>query len=123
IALGCPVFTPYLAIPALPRYGFDVVELDASGTGAGGVHTWQYPDDEVDRLADPTIRALFIVNPSNPGSVAMQPSTLERLVAVVRERNPGLLVVTDDVYGPFVHGYRSLFERLPRNTIGVYSFS
>jgi aspartate 4-decarboxylase len=123
IALGCPVFTPYLAIPALPRYGFDVVELDASGTGEGGVHTWQFPDDEVDRLADPAIRALFIVNPSNPGSVAMQPSTLERLVAVVQDRNPGLLVVTDDVYGPFVQGYRSLFERLPRNTIGVYSFS
>lgn len=123
IAIGCPVFTPYLAIPSLPRYGFDIVEMTATEIHPDVGHTWQYPDDEIDKLADPSIRALFLVNPSNPPSVAMRPESMERLASVVETRNPNLLVITDDVYGPFVDGYRSLFSRLPRNTIGVYSFS
>ena len=53
----------------------------------------------------------------------MRPESMERLASVVETHNPNLLVITDDVYGPFVDGYRSLFSRLPRNTIGVYSFS
>lgn len=122
IAIGSPVFTPYLAIPHLPRYAFDIVELGAGELDGAG-HTWQYPDDEIAKLADPSIRALFLVNPSNPPSVAMRPESIEHLARVVEADNPNLLIITDDVYGPFVAGYRSLFSRLPRNTIGVYSFS
>ncbi len=33
------------------------------------------------------------------------------------------MVLTDDVYGTFVHDFRSLMAELPHNTIGVYSFS
>lgn len=123
IAVGCPVFTPYRDIPRLPRYSFDVAELLAVEVDDAVGHTWQYPDEEIDRLADPTVRALFLVNPSNPPSVAMRPESMERLAHVVETRNPSLLVITDDVYGPFVEDYRSIFSRLPRNTIGVYSFS
>ncbi len=32
-------------------------------------------------------------------------------------------MLTDDVYGTFVPGFRSLMAELPFNTIGVYSFS
>ena len=32
-------------------------------------------------------------------------------------------MVTDDVYGTFVPGFRSLMAEVPHNTIGVYSFS
>ena len=33
------------------------------------------------------------------------------------------MLLTDDVYGTFVPGFRSLLGAFPRNTIGVYSFS
>jgi aspartate 4-decarboxylase len=33
------------------------------------------------------------------------------------------MLLTDDVYGTFVHGFRSLLGELPQNTIGVYSYS
>ena len=34
-----------------------------------------------------------------------------------------MIVLTDDVYGTFVKGFRSLMADLPHNTIGVYSYS
>ncbi|MEV0647282.1 bifunctional aspartate transaminase/aspartate 4-decarboxylase [Phytomonospora sp. NPDC050363] len=123
IAIMTPIFTPYLEIPHLERYDFEVVELRASKVGENGFHTWQYPDAEIDRLADPSVKALFCVNPSNPPSVMLAPETLERISSIVAEKNPGLTVITDDVYGTFVNGFRSLMSAVPRNTIGVYSFS
>jgi aspartate 4-decarboxylase len=33
------------------------------------------------------------------------------------------MILTDDVYGTFVKNFRSLMADLPRNTIGVYSYS
>jgi aspartate 4-decarboxylase len=33
------------------------------------------------------------------------------------------MLLTDDVYGTFVRGFRSLLGELPHNTIGVYSYS
>src|SRR5262249_15305773 len=41
----------------------------------------------------------------------------------VRTRRPDLMLLTDDVYGTFVHDFRSLLGELPHNTIGVYSYS
>jgi len=123
IALGVPVFTPYLEIPELPRYTFDVVMLHASEVDDDGLNMWQYPEEELQKLADPSIRAFFLVNPSNPPSVMVRPSTLERIAEIIRDHNPNLIVITDDVYGTFVPGFRSLMAVAPRNTIGVYSFS
>ena len=42
---------------------------------------------------------------------------------VVNRWNPNLMIITDDVYGTFVPGFRSLLADLPFNTICVYSFS
>jgi aspartate 4-decarboxylase len=123
IALGVPVFTPYLEIPELPRYTFDVEMVVASEVGDEGLNMWQYPEDELMKLADPSIRAFFLVNPSNPPSVMVRPSTLDRIAEIIRDHNPNLIVITDDVYGTFVPGFRSLMAVAPRNTIGVYSFS
>ncbi|MHC4055900.1 aminotransferase class I/II-fold pyridoxal phosphate-dependent enzyme, partial [Bradyrhizobium sp. 25ACV] len=36
---------------------------------------------------------------------------------------PDLMLLTDDVYGTFFPGFRSLLGELPHNTIGVYSYS
>jgi aspartate 4-decarboxylase len=123
IALGTPIFTPYLEIPHLAEYQFQVENIEGSEMAESGRHTWQYPDSEIDKLADPRIKAFFVVNPSNPGAVAIQPRTMQRLVELVREKRPDLLILTDDVYGTFVEGFRSLAAELPHNTILVYSYS
>jgi aspartate 4-decarboxylase len=122
IALGTPIFSPYLEIPKLSEFDFQTVEIQQS-TMAEGRHTWQYPDSEIEKLADPKIKAFFVVNPSNPGSVAMSPDTMRKLAELVRTRRPDLLLLTDDVYGTFIEGFRSLAAELPHNTILVYSFS
>jgi aspartate 4-decarboxylase len=122
IALGTPIFTPYLEVPRLPEFDFKVVHVEQSEI-RDGVHTWQYPDSEIDKLADPRIKAFCLVNPSNPASFAMRPETVERLVKLVQTRRPDLMIVTDDVYGTFVPGFRSLMAELPRNTLTVYSYS
>jgi aspartate 4-decarboxylase len=130
IAVAVPIFSPYLEIPQLDRYDFDVVRIDASERvedGArrrgAGTHSWQYPDAEIDKVADPKVKALVLVNPSNPPSVAMRQTTLRRLERIVRTKRRDLIIVTDDVYATFVEGFRSVLAALPRNTIGVYSFS
>jgi len=123
IALAVPIFSPYLEIPRLERYAFDVVRLEASERRADGSHSWQIPDAEIDKLRDPAIKALFLVNPSNPPSVALRPRTVRRLARLVRARRPDLIVISDDVYASFIPGFRSLLAALPRNTVCLYSFS
>jgi len=124
IALSTPTFTPYLEIPRLDRFSFRVVEIQASEVSdESGRHTWQYPDSEIEKLSDPEIKVVFFVNPSNPPSTAIRQETMDRLSALVGSKRPNLMIVTDDVYGTFVPGFRSLMADLPQNTIGVYSFS
>lgn len=123
IAIGAPIFTPYIEMPQLDQYALEVVRIDASELHWYGFHSWQYPDSEIDKLADPSVKAFFLVNPSNPPSVAVRQSTIDRIVEIVKTKNPNLIIITDDVYGTFVEGFRSLMADLPQNTIGVYSFS
>jgi len=117
IALGVPIFTPYLEVPRLPEYRFELTEV-AQDEAAG----WRYPAAEIDKLRDPQVKAFLAVNPANPTAVAMDPATLTRIGEIVRER-PDLIVITDDVYAPFVDGFRSLASTAPANTILLYSFS
>ncbi|RNL86344.1 aspartate 4-decarboxylase [Sinomicrobium pectinilyticum] len=123
IALLVPTFTPYIEIPELDRYSFEVVKIIANTTAENGFHTWQYPDDEIDKLKDPDIKIAFVINPSNPPSTAIRPRALKHIVDIVNKDNPGLMVITDDVYGTFVPGFVSLMSVLPYNTLTVYSFS
>ena len=123
IAIGAPIFTPYIEMPQLDQYALEVVRIDAAEMRWYGVHSWQYPDSEIDKLADPSIKAFFLVNPSNPPSVAVRQSTIDRIVDIVEKKNRNLIIITDDVYGTFVEGFRSLMADLPQNTIGVYSYS
>lgn len=123
IALMVPIFTPYLEIPHLPRYDLDVVYILANEYSDYGTHTWQYPKRELEKLKDSSIKALFIVNPSNPPSVAINKEGRENLVSIIKNYNKDLMIISDDVYGTFVNGFRSLIADLPYNTIGVYSLS
>ena len=123
IALMVPTFTPYLEIPHLARYNFEIIRINALEMDERGVHTWQYTNSEIDKLADSSIKALYVVNPSNPPSVAIRNELKNHLIEVVKKHNPNLMIVTDDVYGTFVDHFRSLMAELPFNTLGVYSFS
>jgi aspartate 4-decarboxylase len=124
IALAVPTFTPYIEIAHMERFAFKVVNVDASvERRSDGSHSWQYTDAEIDRLADPRVKAFFLVNPSNPPSHAVRARTLRRLVDLVKTKRPELIIITDDVYGTFVPGFRSVLAELPQNTIGVYSYS
>ena len=117
IAVGLPVFTPYIEIPHLNDY--ELVEVGVNADGAGG---WQYPESELAKLSDPAVKAFFVVNPSNPPSVKIDARGLAQIAAIVEAR-PDLVLLTDDVYGTFADGFVSLFAICPRNTILVYSFS
>lgn len=123
IALMTPIFTPYIEIPQLDRFGFEVVNVSANKVEKEGFHTWQYPDEEINKLRDKSVKLLCLVNPSNPPSYTLSRYTLELLIDVVKNDNPDLMIVTDDVYGTFVPDFRSLMYQLPHNTICVYSFS
>ncbi len=123
IALMAPIFTPYLEIPDLDRYQFDVVNISARKMDAEGLHEWQYPDEELDKLRDPAVKLLCLVNPSNPPSYKLSKECTDRIVDIVKKDNPDLMIVTDDVYGTFAKDFTSLMYRLPANTLCVYSFS
>ncbi|WP_028829824.1 aspartate 4-decarboxylase [Proteocatella sphenisci] len=123
IALMTPIFTPYLEIPHLPRYNFEVVNICADEMDEEGRHTWQYPESEMDKLRDTSIKALFVVNPNNPPSVAMRPESVKQLKHIVDNSNPDLMIISDDVYSTFVDNFCSIMADLPYNTIGVYSYS
>lgn len=123
IALMSPIFTPYIEIPHLSRFNFDVVEISANRVDQNGYHTWQYADDEIDKLRDKSVKLLCLVNPSNPPSYTLSRHTLDRIIDIVKTDNPDLMIITDDVYGTFVKDFRSLMYELPENTLCVYSFS
>ncbi|MBL0372947.1 bifunctional aspartate transaminase/aspartate 4-decarboxylase [Rhizobium sp. KVB221] len=118
IALGTPIFTPYLEIAELEDYAFKTVHIRAAQE-----HRFQYSDEEIKKLEDPKIKAFFVVNPGNPTSMAIDAPTVKKLVDLVKTKRPDLLLLTDDVYGTFVPNFLSLLTELPYNTIGVYSFS
>ena len=123
LALFTPCFTPYIEIPQLAQFGLEVVNISANKVEKDGYHDWQYPKEELDKLRDPSVKAVCITNPSNPPSVCFSPEVLDQLVDIVKHDNPNLMVLTDDVYGTFIDGFRSLMYVLPYNSMCLYSFS
>jgi aspartate 4-decarboxylase len=118
IALGTPIFTPYLEMTHLEDYDLKVVNIAAPQE-----NRFQYTDEELRKLEDPKVKAFFIVNPGNPTGMAMSRETIGKIVHLVKTKRPDLMLLTDDVYGTFVDDFRSLLGELPQNTIGVYSYS
>ncbi|MEG1546715.1 MAG: aspartate 4-decarboxylase, partial [Bacteroides sp.] len=123
IVLMVPVFTPYIEIPELARYDFNVIEIHADEMTPEGLHTWQYNAKDIDKLKNQKVKALFITNPSNPPSYALAPQAMAQIVDIVKNDNPNLMIITDDVYATFIPHFRSLMAELPQNTLCVYSFS
>lgn len=118
IALCTPIFTPYLEMPELEDYSLESVHIETDEEEG-----FQLTDAAVEKLKDPKVKAFFLVNPGNPSSVALSTASLRKLADLVENHRPDLIVLTDDVYGTFVHDFTSVMGHLPRNTIGVYSYS
>ena len=102
----------------LEDYALNVVTIRAPQE-----NRFQFTDIELKKLEDPRIKAFFIVNPGNPTGVALSNETIGKIAGVVKTSRRDLMLLTDDVYGTFVPGFRSLMGELPHNTIGVYSYS
>ena len=118
IAIGTPIFAPYLEIPCLNDYR--LTEVTIAGTPDGG---WQYPESELAKLRDPKVKTLLLVNPGNPTSVKIDQAGLARIAQIICAERPDLIVLTDDVYATFADDFTSIFALCPRNTILLYSFS
>jgi len=118
IALGTPIFTPYIEMTHLEDYDLKMVTIEAPQE-----NRFQFTDAELKRLEDPKIKAFFVVNPGNPTGVALSQETIGKIAGLVKNKRPDLMLLTDDVYGTFVPEFRSLLGELPHNTIGVYSYS
>jgi aspartate 4-decarboxylase len=98
-------------------------DLKVVNIAAPQENRFQYSDAEIKKLEDPKIKAFFIVNPGNPTGMGMSRETIGKIVDLVKNKRPDLMLLTDDVYGTFVDDFRSLLGELPQNTIGVYSYS
>jgi aspartate 4-decarboxylase len=118
IALGTPIFTPYLELPHLEDYGLKFITVQAPQE-----NRFQFTDTELKKLEDPKVKAFFLVNPGNPTGVAISKEVIGKIANLVKTKRPDLMLLTDDVYGTFVNDFRSLLGELPQNTIGVYSYS
>jgi aspartate 4-decarboxylase len=118
IALGTPIFTPYVEMTHLEDYNLKIVEVAAPQE-----NRFQFTDSELKKLEDPKVKAFFVVNPGNPTGMALSKETIAKITNLVKTKRPDLMLLTDDVYGTFVDDFRSLMGELPQNTIGVYSYS
>ncbi len=118
IAIITPIFSPYLEIPEIAEYNF--VEIFIEGKAE---LDWQIPEKEIDKLRDKKIKALYLVNPTNPTSVAINEKILNKIAQIVKEERQDLIILTDTVYATFVENFHSLLKEIPKNTICVYSYS
>ena len=118
IALGTPIFTPYLELPHLEDYDLKFITIQAPQE-----NRFQFTDAELQKLEDPKVKAFFVVNPGNPTGVALSKEVIGKIANLVKTKRSDLIVLTDDVYGTLVRDFRSLLGEVPRNTIGVYSYS
>ena len=106
IALAVPTFQ-YIEIPHLDRYKFKVVNTTRQGAASRRHHLAVRGRRRSTSRRDKRIKAFFLVNQQST-SYAMRASSMRRLVKLVKSRHPNLMIVTDDVYGTFVPGFRSL---------------
>ncbi|KPK33743.1 MAG: hypothetical protein AMS24_00195 [Chlamydiae bacterium SM23_39] len=118
VAIITPIFSPYLEMPTLS--GFDLVEVLLQSKEE--LH-WQVPIKELEKLKDPNIKAVYLVNPANPTSVVMSDDIMKTVVEFVKNERKDLIIFTDTVYATFVEKFHSLVKELPENVVCIYSFS
>lgn len=118
IGIITPIFSPYLEIPTLRNYNLTQICVNTDEN-----NNWQIPQSEINKIGDSEMKALFIVNPTNPTGRSLSITDVRKIATTVRKKNPNLIILEDNVYAPFVREFNTFFNELPRNTIGVFSFS
>lgn len=119
VAIFTPIFSPYLEVPRLSEFGLKEVFIPANEQ-----NNWHVDQDQIRKvLRDPDVKALYLINPANPGAVALSRQTVETVAEMVKKHNPNLIVIDDTVYANFVEEFHTLAELIPENTIGCYSYS
>lgn len=118
IAIGVPIFAPYIEIPQLSDYR--LLELAVEADPEAG---WQYPERELAKLLDPKVKIFLLVNPGNPSSFKIDWAGLDKISEIVTRSRKDLIILTDDVYAVFADDFVSLFALCPENTVLLYSFS
>lgn len=118
IGILTPIFAPYLEIPDLGNYNLKQVCIQSNQSS-----NWEISDTELQKIADPKMKALFLCNPTNPTALSLSSSTVKKIASIVKKSNPYLIILCDNVYAPFVDKFNSFLNVLPFNTIAVYSFS
>lgn len=117
IAIATPISASFLQIPSVKNY--NLISVNVSGTEENNC---DIPEEELAALADPSVKAFILVNPSDSTSHALSGETLKRLKKILK-KNRDLIILTDDMYGTFAEDYQSVYSVMPHNTILVYSFS
>lgn len=118
VAIITPIFSPYLELPVLKDYGLKTVYIRCNES-----MDWQIPDSEVAKLKDQNVKALYMVNPTNPTSVSLNADTIKRMANTIRKHNPDMIIISDTVYASFVDEFNTFGKELPHNIIGAYSYS
>src|SRR5215470_19789509 len=83
IALGTPIFTPYIEMTHLEDYDLKVVQVKAPQE-----NRFQFTDEEIKKLEDPKIKAFFVVNPANPSGMGLDGETVAKLTHLVKTKRP-----------------------------------
>lgn len=118
IAILTPISSAYLEIPGLQNYNLKQVCISSDEK-----NNWEISDEQLHKISDPTIKALLLVNPTNPTSLSLSLTTTRKIRAIVNEYNPNIIIITDNVYASYVGKFNNLMDVLPYNTIGIYSMS
>lgn len=118
VGVMTPIFSPYLEIPALRNYDLTQICISADEN-----NNWNITQSEIEKIGDPKMKALFLVNPTNPTGMSLSATTVRKIASVIRKKNPNIIILEDNVYAPFVREFNDFFNVLPRNTIGVFSLS
>lgn len=118
VAIITPVFSPYLEIPQLNDFEFEIIYLDTSEDQG-----WMLSDKEIEKLKDQSIKVLYLINPTNPTSVALSDESINKIAEVVNNNNKNLIILVDAVYATFSDSYTSIINKLSQNCITVYSYS
>ena len=119
IALGTPIFTPYLEMTHLEDYDLKVVNIEVAA--GEPLPVYRRRDQEARRSEDQGVLHRQSRQSHRHGARARRRSPSSS--KLVKTKRPDLMLLTDDVYGTFVDDFRSLLGELPHNTIGVYSYS
>jgi aspartate 4-decarboxylase len=118
IGVITPIFSPYLEMPKLNNYNLKIVELKGNPD-----NNFSLDDEEINKLKDKKIKALFMVNPANPGAYSLSRENIDKIGSIVNNERSDLIILSDNVYAPFANEYNSFMLTCPRNTIEVFSLS